>query len=300
MSSLDRLPAFATCGVGSLPFASARSAAQHAVRAYDVPFCPQLPRLDGDMIHEWLGNDPGRCGWSSDRDRQLPAAWDHFVHELRDNPSEHRLAKLQVTGPVTLAAALERSAGRPGHCATDLAHEIAIWLAANVAGQIAGLNDIGLDVLLVVDEPGLAAAGVSDTRVWDPLRITTWGMHVCGVVPWPLIRALEPDVLSYDVVRYGIPPELRELSRSGTRIAWGAIDPVRLAMATDLPPERSLLTPTCGTGRLSVERELLVAATLADLRSSLRGDADLAGQLGRDDRSRTGRGAERVLRLRAD
>jgi hypothetical protein len=300
MSSLDRLPALATCGVGSLPFARATSAARHAVRAYDLPFCPQLPRLDGDMIHEWLGDDPGRCGWGSDRDRQLPAAWDAFVHELTANPPEHRLAKLQVTGPVTLAAALEQSAGRPGHGAADLAHEVAIWLAANVAEQVAGLTDIGLDVLLMVDEPGLAGTGLTDTHVWDPLRMTPWGLHICGVVPWRLVQDLEPDVLSYDVVRYGVPPEVHGLIARGTRIAWGVIDPVQLASATGFPLERSLLTPTCGTGRLSVERELLVAATLAELASSLRGDADLAGELGRDDQSRAGRGAERVLRLRAD
>jgi hypothetical protein len=287
MSSLDRLPALATCGVGSLPFARAGDAARHAVRAYDLPFCPQLPRLDGDMVHEWLGDDPGRCGWSSDRDRQLPAAWGAFVHELRERPPEHRLAKLQVTGPVTLAAALERSAGRPGHGAADLAHEVAVWLAANVAGQIAGLHEIGIDVLLIVDEPGLAASGVEDTRVWDPLRITPWGMHICGVVPWGLVRELEPDVVSYDVVRYGIPREVRELT---ARIAWGVIDPVQLAIAAELPSEGSLLTPTCGTGRLSVERELVVAATLAEVASSLRGDAHLAGEPGRADRARaTGR-----------
>jgi hypothetical protein len=294
MSPLDRLPALATCGVGSLPFARAGDAARHAVRAYDLPFCPQLPRLDGDMVHEWLGDDPGRCGWSSDRDRQLPAAWGAFVHELRERPPEHRLAKLQVTGPVTLAAALERSAGRPGHGApvAALAREVAGWLAANVAEQIAGLNDIGLDVLLVVDEPGLAATGVSDVRVWDPLRITAWGMHICGVVPWRLVQELRPDVISYDVVRYGVPREANELARSGTRIAWGVVDPVQLVIATGFPAERSLLTPTCGTGRLSVERELVVAATLAEVASSLRGDAHLAGEPGRADRARAAGRAE--------
>jgi hypothetical protein len=294
MSSLDRLPALATCGVGSLPHARAGDAARHAVDAYDVPFCPQLPRLDGDMLHEWLGDDPGRCGWSADRDRQLPAAWSAFVHELRAHPPEHRVAKLQVTGPVTLAAALERSAGRPGHGAAvaELAREVAVWLAANVAEQIRGLNDLGLDVLLVVDEPGLAATGVSDVRLWDPLRMTTWGMHICGVVPWRLVRELEPDVLSFDAVRYGVAPEVGELIARGTRIAWGVVDPVQLAVATDFPPENSLITPTCGTGRLSVERERQVAATLTRLASSLRDDADLAGELGRARVARTGRGAQ--------
>jgi hypothetical protein len=294
MSSLNRLPALATCGVGSLPHARAGDAARHAVRAYDVPFCPQLPRLDGDMVHEWLGDDPGRCGWSADRDRQLPAAWSAFMHELRAHPPQHRIAKLQVTGPVTLAAALERSAGRPGHGAAvaQLAREVAIWLAANVAEQIRGLDEIGLDVLLVVDEPGLAATGASDVAPWDPLRKTTWGLHICGVVPWRLVQELEPDVISFDVIRYGVAPEVRELIARGTRIAWGAVDPVQLAVATDFPPENSLITPTCGTGRVSVEREQLVASTLARLGSSLRGDADLEGELARDDRARAGRGAQ--------
>jgi hypothetical protein len=38
---LDRLPALATTGVGSLPFARPAEAARHALGAYAVPFCPQ-------------------------------------------------------------------------------------------------------------------------------------------------------------------------------------------------------------------------------------------------------------------
>jgi hypothetical protein len=316
MSALDRLPALATAGVGSLPFERPASAVRHALRAYELPFCPQLPRLDGDMVREWLGEDPGRCGWASDRDRQLPAAWDHFVHELTAHPPEHRIAKLQVTGPVTLATALERASGRPGQGAAvaDLAREVAVWLAANVAGQVTGLIDLGLDVLLVVDEPGLATSGLDprDASVWDPLRATAagaWGLHVCGVVPWPLMDAIEPDLISFDLARYGIAPDTRAalarlLSRGG-RVAWGAIDPVapgderaaatrvRQAMAalglpTGLVAKRSLITPSCGTGRLSIEREQQVAAAISRLASSLRGDADLAGQLGRAHRARAG------------
>ena len=57
-------------GVGSLPFADAEHAVAHVAAGYDVPFCPQLPRLDGDMITEWLGGDPGRCGWSPPLDQR--------------------------------------------------------------------------------------------------------------------------------------------------------------------------------------------------------------------------------------
>jgi hypothetical protein len=298
---LDRLPALATTGVGSLPFEGPRDAARHAVDAYELPFCPQLPRVDGDMIAEWLGADPGHCGWAPDRDRERPAAWNDFVARLTANPPSPGLVKLQVTGPVTLAIALERAAGQRGHGprVVSLATEIATWLAANTAGQVRRLAQLGLDALVVVDEPGLARAGLSrtDGALWDPLRAVApvWGMHICGPVPWYLMDGLELDLLSLDVATYGMPPEgaavlARMVARQG-RIAWGILDPVQptpsanaagLAVAAlsaladgrvtlERAAHQSLLTPCCGTGRLSPERERLVATSLDAATRAVRG-----------------------------
>jgi ketosteroid isomerase-like protein len=291
VASLRRLPALATTGVGSLPFAGPADAVAHVAGAYELPFCPQLPRRDGDMLQEWLGGDPGHCGWSPDRDRERPAAWDGFVARMRRHPPAHRVVKLQVTGPVTLAIALERASGRRGSGpeARSLAAEIAVWLAAAAAGQVRELAGLGLDTLLIVDEPGLAAAGLRQphTAIWDPLRgaSAAWGLHVCGVVPWPLIDALEPDALSFDLTRgrVGRPGLLtlaRILARDG-RVVWGIIDPVapgdvgeaaaRMIAALGSVGEAgrpaqlagaSLISPGCGSGRLSVDSELRLAATL--------------------------------------
>lgn len=290
MSVLDRLPPLTTTGVGSLPFDDPVAAVRHASRAYGLPFCPQLPRRDGDMIHEWLGADPLRCGWASDRDRERPAAWDAFVAAVGAAPPEHRLVKLQVTGPVTLARALEHAAGRTGigDGADGLARELAAWLAGNVAGQVARLRELGVDAVVVVDEPGLASAAGSGigSDVWDPLRAVSaaWGLHVCGPVPWALVGAAEPDLLSFDVTRYCVGGEgaavLGALLRGGARVAWGAVDAVRpddvcdvaarvaaavaATASTGVPPAtvyaRSLVTPACGTGRLAADRERLVAS----------------------------------------
>jgi hypothetical protein len=269
---LDRLGPLTTTGVGSLPFSAPAVAARHAARAYELPFCPQLPAADGDMVREWLGP----CGWSPDRDRERPAAWEPFLEAVTAATPAHGVVKLQVTGPVTLARAL----GSP------IARELALWLAANTAEQVRALDRLGLDVLLIVDEPGLAD---TDITVWDPLQSTgasAWGLHVCGEVPWSVVEAAEPDVISFDLVRYGITAPARaclarQLAR-GRRVAWGVLDPVepdgvpataaRLAGAVaslatpHLPLARvaalSLATPTCGTGRLTPAQERLVAATL--------------------------------------
>jgi hypothetical protein len=290
VSVLDRLPPWATTGVGSLPYTDPTIAVARSVRDYDLPFCPQLPRLEGDMIAEWLG-DPGRCGWSPERDRERPHAWDSLLRELTLGPPEHGLVKLQVTGPLTLACALERSDGAHGGGDEGLRTEIAIWLAANVAGQDRALHELGLDALVIVDEPALEL--VADTpgieRSWDPLRAvgTLWGLHVCCPVPWDVIDEAAPDVLSFDLVLAPVDrrasASLRRLLDGGGRAAWGVL-PVdwdeRAQVATGrldaalaccgADGAQSLLTASCGTGRQAPRREDDVARVLARLAARCR------------------------------
>jgi hypothetical protein len=286
---LDGLPAWATTGVGSLPHTFPDHAAAHVVGEYDVPFCPQLPRLEGDMVLEWLGADPLRCGWTPDRDRERPAAWDAFLAALARRPPVHHIAKLQVTGPVTLARALEPDDAR---AAVPLAREIAVWLAANAAGQVAALRARGLDTLLVIDEPALAA-GPAPEAVWDPLRAIApaWGLHLCCAVPWDVVERAEPDVLSFDLAVNGLDRRAarvlaRHLARGG-RVAWGVLAAhrperaahaawrlsaalARLGASAAAIGPSSLLTASCGTGRLSPRREAEVTAALAYVAASAR------------------------------
>jgi hypothetical protein len=286
-SLLERLPPLATTGVGSLPFSSPVEAASHVVSAYELPFCPQLPRAYGDMVVEWLGADPGRCGWAPDRDRQLPAAWGPFILEVSRRPPAHRLVKLQVTGPVTLALALDPATR--GNFLCGLAREISTWLAATVAEQAAELAALGLDAILVVDEPGIAAAGLelAETAVWDSLRasVHAWGLHICGEVPWDVVGAAEPDLVSFDLARYGLTlPARRTLTRlicRGGRVMWGVFDPLAPQAAEHatrqivtacgslnhgLTQERvlaaSLVSGCCGTGLVSLDGERAVAASI--------------------------------------
>jgi hypothetical protein len=285
MSVLDRLPAWATTGVGSLPHDDVEEAVAHVAAAYDVPFCPQLPRLDGDMVAEWLGADPRRCGWSPARDRERPHAWSALLAELDRTPPAHGVVKLQVTGPATLACALERERGSPSarREALALAFELAAWLAANVAEQVRALDERGLHALLVVDEPALHVFGTEGVeRAWDPLRAVApaWGLHLCGPVPWDVVERAEPGVLSFDLA-LAAPGEqatatLRRLLDRGGRIAWGVIQPHRAENElhgagrlqhalerTGASGEQSLLTASCGSGRMSIQRENELAAALA-------------------------------------
>jgi hypothetical protein len=299
-SMLTRLAPLTTTGVGSLPFRRPGEAALHAVGAYELPFCPQLPRAYGDMLQEWLGADPGRCGWAPDRDRQMPAAWDAFTLELKRHPPSHGMAKLQVTGPLTLAMALERAGPERRPDVEGLAREIAGWLAAAVRDQVRGLRELGLGTLVMVDEPGLMAARRcgATAAVWDALRTAApaWGVHVCGEVPWILLDVAEPDVISYDLTRSGCgraaQRAIRRLMRRGGRIMWGAADPGgvedprlisdRVDAAARAVAGRqwrtadvlgcSLLAGSCGSGGVDVEAERRLARGLRATAGRLRGE----------------------------
>jgi hypothetical protein len=278
MRALGRLPAYATTGVGSLPFADPHRAVAHVRASYDVPFCPQLPAVDGDMLGEWLGADPRRCGFSTERQRPHPAAWEAFVASLATGPPIHGLVKLQVTGPVTLAFGLGLRARDPD--LPGLAADLARWAAVSVGRWVAEVAGLGLTALVVVDEPGLAAAARAPVlRAWDPIRAVSplFGLHVCGEVPWRLVAALRPDVLSFDATR----PELAggalrrasgDLSRLGIRAAPGVVPVCGVHGRTDGPTPAqvtgfapALITPACGTGLRTEAEERAIAARLRTL-----------------------------------
>lgn len=307
MAILDRLPAWATTGVGSLPHRDPRAAAAHCAAAYDLPFCPQLPAVEGDMVSEWLGADPARCGWSPERDRERPRAWEALLAQLDAAPPAHRVVKLQVTGPATLACALEgrtgggASRGRGAHDASlALARELAAWLAANTAGQVRALAERGLDSVLVVDEPSLAQFVDGDgdgevEQVWDPLRAVApaWGLHLCCAVPWATVERARPDLLSFDLALAPLDASgaaaVRRLLAGGGRVAWGVL----AAHRAEHPPaatarlraalarvegegldvaavgRRSLLTASCGSGRMSLAREAEIAGALHETARAL-------------------------------
>lgn len=289
---LDRLPHFATTGVGSLPHTDPVAAVRHVMRSYDVPFCPQLPRLDGDMIVEWVGVEPGRCGWSPDRDRRVPYAWPAFLDAVTTAPPAHRIVKLQVTGPVTLCGAIAE-VGDPSPFL--FAKDVGAWLAGQTQTQIAALRERRLDCLLIVDEPALNIAGVESTVIeaWEPLRRVgaAWGLHVCCQPPWALLEAARPDILNIDLVAFPLDraasDAVTRMVRAGTTMAWGitpvhrdeetsvavsrlmnAVSSVRASAGVGIAAAeaRALATASCGTGAQAISRESHIARVLRDAR----------------------------------
>ena len=300
-SMLMGLAPLTTTGVGSLPFTRPAEAARHALGAYELPFCPQLPRAFGDMLHEWLGADPGRCGWAPDRDRQLPAVWDDFILQLTRRPPSHGVVKLQVTGPLTLAMAIERGRGtgrrgrrsggsggrdlglaggggqRPGaRAGRARAHRAGHDRRAGPDGGTAGGRDPGGVGCAESGRPGVGGARLRRGSVASGGR-----RRARRDLLRPRSLRLRPDAQT----------AIRRLMRRGGRIMWGAVDPG----AVEPPPwtvalvraaaravagrrwrtmdvlDASLLSGSCRTRGVDEEAERELASALGVAASGLRG-----------------------------
>jgi len=124
------------------------------------------------------------------------------------------------------------------------------------------------------------------------------GTHCCGNTEWPILIDAGVDIISFDAYEFGetigyYPQEVKKFLEEGGVIAWGIIPtsdkineetPASLVeklkervknlagkgMKEDLIWEKCLLTPSCGTGSLSVELSDRIFHHLAEVSHLLR------------------------------
>jgi methionine synthase II (cobalamin-independent) len=165
-----------TTGLGSVPGDDIREWTRAVLDLVDLPFLPELPaRPYGDMLSRSvavlteLAADLQPAGWRLTGGGDARASLDQrrarallqedldVLEEYADG-YEGRL-KVQVTGPWTLAAALERPRGDKVLADYGARRDLAQALADGVEQHVAEVRKRvpGADVVLQVDEPGLPA-----------------------------------------------------------------------------------------------------------------------------------------------
>jgi methionine synthase II (cobalamin-independent) len=125
------------------------------------------------------------------------------------------------------------------------------------------------------------------------------GTHCCGNTEWPILVDAGVDIISFDAFEFGdtiayYPDQTREFLESGGVLAWGIVPTsdkiveetadslvarlkeritqlAKKGIDQNLIWEKCLLTPSCGTGSLSVELSEKVFYTLSEVSRSLRG-----------------------------
>jgi hypothetical protein len=251
----DALRPGACTGVGSLPHRSVHDAAAFALREYDVPAIPTLPRRSPaeGMIAQALvgigGVTLGQYGSIAvDVHRLDPAApvETDIGHDaygglrafLADASARQYRGpvKWQFTGPVTLGAALTRvgvpadrafavaAAAVRAHVAA-IAHAVAAALPASP--QLVWFDEPWFGDLM---SPGFPiapdpAVDLLSTAMAMLEPVATVGVHCCADADVASLLAAGPDLVSIplDARLADVAGYLTRFLEDGGRIAWGAI-----------------------------------------------------------------------------
>jgi len=247
-------------GVGSLPHTDPIAASRFVQATSDVSYLPQLPNRhpQESMLVQW---GDGMSGAGQDG-RNLAVA-----HDTGDRSEAFAGAtavlgefsgsvlKTQVTGPVTLAAAL-RAGGVSGEALLEqVADELLVRIDAHLT-WIRSQVEIE-DLVVILDEPSLAALGASESEMPAPIRRTlervlvsidaSSGIHCCGDTDWGSIAAMRPDWMSWDLSALGIgffegADQIARALGGGSRVMWGMVP------TTSGPlPEQNVLIGRYGT-----------------------------------------------------
>jgi len=125
------------------------------------------------------------------------------------------------------------------------------------------------------------------------------GIHVCANTEWSIIIDSGVDILNFDAYGYGstialYPAEVKKFLESGGVLAWGIVptsEKIRVetpdslrellsghikglsdktGLSEDFIEERSMITPSCGTGSMKTDDAVLVFTVLKKLSEMLR------------------------------
>ncbi|MGV1099276.1 hypothetical protein ACUUL3_07680 [Thiovibrio sp. JS02] len=151
--------------------------------------------------------------------------------------------KGQLTGPFTLLTGLHDQEGRAAYYDQTIREMAVKGLSLKAAWQTRFLKDLGVPVIVFVDEPALAGLGssafitVSLTDIGQDLNEVMGaiqaagglaGVHVCANTDWDFLLSTNLDIVSFDA--YGFFDKLAAckdalyafLARGGI-IAWGIV-----------------------------------------------------------------------------
>ncbi len=162
---------------------------------------------------------------------------------LQSPPDNLQAVKGQITGPITFCTTLQDHEKRAIFY-NDTVRDAAVkLLALKAAWQAKKMGDLGVPVIVFIDEPALAGYGSSEfisisredimtclDEVMDAVHAqgALAGVHVCANTDWSLLLDSQVDIINFDAygyfdkfVLYG--DLLKKFIASGRYLAWGLV-----------------------------------------------------------------------------
>ena len=171
------------------------------------------------------------------------AGFHAFIDDLKTDTAAARFIKGQVVGPLTTGFQLKDGDGSLAFYDEQLRDLVIRTLALHAGWQYIRLAEVGLPVILFIDDPTIAAydthAHITLTKdmileslgqVIDAIhqRGILVGIHSCDATDWSLLFETETDIVSFDAHSFSdsmicYPAELQTFLERGGRVAWGIV-----------------------------------------------------------------------------
>ena len=221
-------------GAGSTRHRNAAEAVVEVLNDYwRLPFWPQLPNRaaeelmlpqtglglpgaswDGQFIH-WSGALTEADIADADMPPSDRAAGLHeLLAQLPQVPEERKsnVVKGQLIGPITLSRWTRDADGRAPHEDLELLQRLAAWLGNGAMRQAQAFQRLGYQVVLMFDEPELAAVGEPSLPIpWrqiepvlraalEPVQRVgaLAGIHCCARPNWTRVLDARPNLIHFD------------------------------------------------------------------------------------------------------
>lgn len=267
----------ATC-IGSVPFLDIEETCNNVLKHFpSMPFWPQFAKRSylEDMSAQYCEGLPLLhineekksivIPPSSNTEEELTTFYEHFLAQdmnyfpiSRDYaPGLHTILNLidqdtdrggpyikgQTVGPITFAAGILDTNGKPVLHNAELLEAMVNGLAIKALWQVQELDKTGKRTILFMDEPYLSGFGSAFSsiqrhevieilrKVIDYLRENSdalIGIHCCGNTDWPMIIETGIDIINFDAFEYMdhfllYPDDITGFIRNGGTIAWGIV-----------------------------------------------------------------------------
>jgi hypothetical protein len=167
----------------------------------------------------------------------------HLLRERTGKQPRVTAVKGQITGPFTLLTGLTDQHQRLGYYDSTIRELTVKGLAMKAAWQVCFLRELGLPVIIFIDEPALAGLGsssfisISQEDIRQDLSEVIGaikkaggraGVHVCANTDWNFLLSLPFDILSFDAYGYfdrlaTCREQLLTFLDQGGIVAWGLV-----------------------------------------------------------------------------
>ena len=230
----------------------------------------------------------------------------HMLDVLADSDEKREFIKGQVTGPFSFGLTVTDTHNRPILFNDEMADAIVQGIAMKARWQVRKLSELGLPVVVFIDEPYFASLGSAYVPIGReqavPMLQTVvsaihqedgiCGIHCCGNTDWSAVIETGADIVNFDAYAYfeGVSlygEQVRTFLERGGTLAWGIV-----------PTDENVLHETPDLLRARLDRCIESLAVRGIPEALLRSSMILTSSCGLAPAEV--RAAERALRLTAE